>query len=119
MDRFILKAGLSVVFLPGIGRVAANQVLEGEQFRRFVPLFLVEAPVAVIPANPPDVIIPPAPPEPPPAIAPVTLPEVPPPAVPVESAKDLTVGEVQVAAELPPAKVLKLAPTEKREKIEK
>lgn len=44
MSSFTLKPGLSAVFLPGAGRVAPGIVVTGEQFRRFVPQFLVEAP---------------------------------------------------------------------------
>lgn len=44
MSSFTLKPGLTTVFLPGTGRVQVGSTLVGEQFRRFVPSFLVEIP---------------------------------------------------------------------------
>lgn len=42
--RYVLKPGLNALFLPGVGRVSPGQVLEGEQYARFVPNFLALAP---------------------------------------------------------------------------
>jgi hypothetical protein len=76
MRRFQKKPELTFAFIPGVGRLAAGQVLEGDQYVRFVPSLLVELPalpVAPVPSAPkvtpavtpkvtPAVIIPPPPP---------------------------------------------------------
>jgi len=73
MSSFKLKAGLTQVFLPGVGKVVPNVVLAGDHLRKFVPQFLVEvvetppAPEAAVVAAP--VVVAPAPPAP--ASAPV------------------------------------------------
>jgi len=42
MARFVLNPGLSVVFLPGFGKVSRGEPLVGEGYRRFCPVFLTE-----------------------------------------------------------------------------
>jgi hypothetical protein len=80
MSSFTLKPGLTTVFLPGAGRVQVGATLVGEQFRRFVPLFLVEipetkaAPVAVAAVKPTPAPKVPTPKEPEPVLAPVEPP---------------------------------------------
>jgi hypothetical protein len=68
MSNFTLKPGLTSVFLPGVGRVPPGRVLEGDQYRRFVPAFLVEvvgtaapAPAPTLKAVKPAVSSPPSP----------------------------------------------------------
>lgn len=95
MGNFTLKPGASAVFLPGAGRVLPGVVLSGEQFRRFVPQFLVEMPEAQVEtkaaaAHPPAVIHLAAAPK-----------EVPPPAPPSQEA----------AAPVPSEPVKKPAPS--------
>jgi len=45
-DRFRMRSGLSVVVLPGAGRVRSGQILEGEQYAKFCPSLLEPAPDA-------------------------------------------------------------------------
>lgn len=97
MGNFTLKPGASAVFLPGAGRVLPGVVLSGEQFRRFVPQFLVEMPEAkTAAAHPPAVIHLAAAPK-----------EVPPPA-PKEEAAPVSSEPVKKPA--PSAPAAKLAP---------
>jgi hypothetical protein len=84
MRRFQKKPDVTFAFIPGVGRVGAEQVLEGEQYARFVPSLLVElpalstpapaasAPVAPSPKVTPVVVVPP----PAPSSAPKTAAEV-------------------------------------------
>lgn len=61
MRKFTLKPDLSFAVIPGTGRIVPKQVLEGEQYARFVPSLLVELleePKAAPPVPPPP---PPAP----------------------------------------------------------
>ncbi len=70
--RFVLRAGLHVAMIPGLGRVKQGFVVEGEQYARFVPSILTEildsapvaAPVATILVEPAPILPPPPPPEP-------------------------------------------------------
>lgn len=112
MDRFTLKPTLRIAFIAGVGQVRQNQVLVGEQFRKFVPAILVEiqdpveTPVDVA-AAPPAVIIP----DPPVAVEPEVVSE--PKQPPVEEPAP------EIAQEPVTPQEPKLAPTEKREKIER
>lgn len=63
MRKFTKKPELAFIVIPGIGRVADNRILEGDNLAKFAPSLLVE----VLPnekAAPPAVIVPPPPPEP-------------------------------------------------------
>lgn len=44
MRRFVKKPGAAFVVIPGVGRLKPGQVLEGDEYERFVPLLLVELP---------------------------------------------------------------------------
>jgi hypothetical protein len=83
MRKFTLKPGLSFAVIPGTGRVSPKQVLEGEQYARFVPSLLAEVLVEPAPIAPPLVVRPPPLPaprvevRPPPPPPPVALAEVP------------------------------------------
>jgi hypothetical protein len=50
MSKFKLKPGLLAMFLPGIGKLGPEGFVEGEQYQRFVPQFLVEVPEEVLAA---------------------------------------------------------------------
>jgi hypothetical protein len=75
MSNYKLKPGLTSVFLPGAGKVTTKTVLTGEQYQRFVPQFLVEAPetspVTGGAVSPPPVAVPTLTP----AVAPVPVAE--------------------------------------------
>ena len=82
MRKFTLKPELSFAVIPGTGRVAPKQVLEGEQFARFVPSLLVELleepkAAAVVPPPAPKKVLEAPPPPPAPVLveAPVSKPE--------------------------------------------
>lgn len=47
MAKFKLNPQLTLTYLPGIGKMDGARVVEGEQFRKFVPAFLVEIPEPV------------------------------------------------------------------------
>lgn len=90
MSKFALKPGLSLALLPMAGKVAPGMILEGDQYRKFVPQFLVEVvdlgaatPAEPEKKSPPPVIVPPPP-------APAPAPAAPPPSDPkkVESKTD-------------------------------
>jgi hypothetical protein len=79
MRRFQKKPELTLAVIPGVGRVAAGQVLEGDQYARFVPSLLVEIPALPTappaPTAPPEVKAPPVlvPPPPEPSPVPKTM----------------------------------------------
>ena len=78
MRRFQKKPEVTFAVIPGVGRLGAGQILEGDHFAKFVPSLLVELPALTATApTPPAVIVLPA--EPPPA---PTAPPPPPPSAP-------------------------------------
>lgn len=103
MRRFQKRPELAFAVIPGIGRITAGQILEGDHLAKFVPSLLVEIPAApAAPAlvepkpapkpapkasspKPPAVLVPPPPP---PAPTPVPQPSAPPRAAPPATMAD-------------------------------
>lgn len=90
MRKFIKKPDITFAVIPGVGRLAEGQVLEGDQYAKFVPSLLVE--LLSEPAAAPAVA-PPAPER--------TVEAPPPPSAPILLG-DKSVAEAQVLVEKQP-----------------
>jgi hypothetical protein len=81
--KFKKRADLGMVFVPGVGHVRNDQVLEGDQWARFCPSLLVEVldqdrePTVKVKSSPPPKAAPPPPPPPAPEPEPEPEPEEP------------------------------------------